>query len=256
MAIEVKKESIDYLQFLNYPELDKEIRVWFFTYLDPITEDIKHVKNIYKLKLFAAYKKVKKKLLRLQKKRNIKIETDTIVDVTTKKKGKFKTQNLTIHNKLISKEFLTKALELKLQGHDKENIALELKRIYKISLLAARGATQWCYQELAKSIDEDFIKLTILNHSLCYDDLYKKMIELEAPRLALRTLRNKEILNGIGSDIFEIQVNNIFDDQSDFIQYDIQKLTNSEQREFKEILTKISMSNEQKQKQKQKQLNS
>ena len=241
------KVLINYLDFLNYPEFDNENREWFFTYLDPESEETIRVSEKFKIKLFASYKSLKQKLLKLQKSKKVKIVTKTKIVVEKKKEAHFKNQVQTHHNKLTSKEINTKALELKIQGYERENIILELINVYQISDLTAKSAADWCYMELAKDVEEDFVRLTVLSHSLYYDDLFKKLNELAAPKLALRSLRAKEILNGIGTDIFEIQVNNIFQDTKELVNYGLSRLSTNEKNEFINILSRVNEINDAKQ---------
>ena len=242
------KVNIDYLQFLNQPELDEESRKWFFTYLEPKTENIKRVEGQYKIKLFNEYKKVKQQLIKLQKSRPIVIETASIIDESKKKEKKYKSTTSLSNNKLISRQIDTKALELKILGHSRQQIIAELVKTYNISAFEADAAVMSTYYELAKEVDEDFIRLTVFSHSQYYDILYKKLIDLSAPKIAMRALKVKETLNGLGQDIFEIQVNNVYEDQKDLINYGMSKLTGNEQKEFIEILNRISFINDNKQK--------
>lgn len=239
-----KKAPIDYLQFLSYPSEDIETQKWFFTYLDPKDEIIKRVANRYKTKLFNIYKKKKKEFVLLKKRKKATIQTTTIVDESKKVKSKSKNKSKE-NNKLIVKEIDTEALKLKIQGYSNEEIISSLVETYKISTFRARDAIVLAYKDLAKDLDEDFIRLTMFSHSQCFDDLYKKFMILDAPKLAMRSLRAKETLNGIGNDIYEIQVNNvIFDDTKELIVYGMSKLNNSEQQELTTILSRISKVNE------------
>lgn len=243
-----KKVLIDYLQFLNLPELDAESKVWFFTYLEPNTEEIKRVNKIYQKDIQYEYKKIQKKLIVLQKKRKVKIETETVVVEEKKKQSKIKNIGKDVKNKLISKEINTKALELKVQGLDREEIIIQLMSTYNISLSVATQAERFVYEELSKDVDEDFIRFTVMNHSKYYDQFYKKLIDLNAPKIAMRALKTKEQLNGISQDIFEIQVNNVFEDQKDLVSYGISKLNEEEQKEFVNILSRIQAISDEKQK--------
>ncbi len=244
-----KKANIDYLQFLNHPSFDEENQMWFFTYLEYKTEIIKRVEDSQKMRIIGKYKEIKRYFLNLSKKKKIKIKTEINLKKDTKKTFDFKDKNKekTKKNKLLTKEICTKALDLKINGYDSETIVVQLMNIYNIPRIIAELAATKCYVDLSKDVDEDFIRFTVLNHSQHYDELYRRFIELDAPKIAIRALKTKETLNGIGQDIFEIQVNNIFEDQKDIVSYGMKKLSEEEQKEFISILNRINIVNEQKQ---------
>jgi hypothetical protein len=243
-----KKVSIDYLQFLNMPELDSESKVWFFTYMEPIKETIKRISKPNEYLIESEWKKIQHQLIELQKKRDVKIKTNTIIN-TQKKKITIHKKETIVKNKLAINEYITKALELKIQGFDKKAIQVQLINTYKISPSKAGEASTACYEYLSRDVDEDFIRFTVMNHSNYYDEFYRKLSNLNAPKLAMRALKVKEQLNGIGQDIFEIQVNNVFEDQKDLVTYGLKKLNEEEQKEFVTILSRIQAVNHEKQKQ-------
>jgi hypothetical protein len=244
--VKKKKVLIDYLQFLSHPSFDREQKEWFFTYLDSLTEKTRRVTSESKIELYKKYKLLQTEIIQAQKSREIKIETDTVVKKSETKKRSFKGSTPTNANKLITLEMNTKALELKIQGYNMQEIVSELMTTYKIAESTARASVNWCYGELAKDVDEEFIRRTVYAHSEYYDKLYRKLIELDSQKLTLRVLKAKENLNGVGQDIFEIQVNNIFQEQKDIISYGMSKLTEAEQKEFKSIVATIKSVNEQK----------
>lgn len=244
------KVPIDYLQFLNQPEQSDDEAVWFFTYLDPKSEEIIRFQHKIRNVVFNKYKSIQKKLLKLQKEKIVVIETTTVIDqsklldskINTKKSGKN-------NNKLTIREINSKALEFKIQGYSKDEIVAALISTYSIKKILAEKACTFAYDELAKSTDDDYIRLVVHSHSELYDILYKRLIELYAPKLAMRALKVKEALNGIGQDIFEIQVNNVFEQENDLISYGMAKLNANEQKEFVRILNRIQRVNNEKQKQ-------
>jgi 2-oxo-4-hydroxy-4-carboxy--5-ureidoimidazoline (OHCU) decarboxylase len=240
---------INYLQFLNKPALDEDSQLWFFTYLSPESEEIKRVEDIQKIRLTNKYKAIKRGLFLLNKKRKIKVKTEFKSKNLKSNAFDFKDKNKekTKKNKLLTKEIATRALELKVNGFDKKEIICKLTEIYNIPSIIAEIAATKCYIDLSKDVDEDFIRFTVLNHSLLYDELYRKFLELGAPKIAMRALKSKETLNDVGQDIFDIQVNNIFEDQKDIVSYGLKKLTDDEQKEFVNILNRINTINEQKQ---------
>jgi len=243
-----KKVSIDYLQFLNAPDKDDN-NEFFFTWLNPEGDYIESFRNKNKHLVVKEYQKVRQYLIELKKIEKPVIKTKTKVDESKKKKAKFFESNPLkgTNNKLVTREFLTKALELKVDGYDKEAIANELVRIYKISFSIAMRATDWCYEELAKDKDENQIRTIVLDHGERYDELYKKLIELEAPKVAMKVLRAKENLNNIGSDIFEVQINNIYEQEDEeFVTYGLDNLTKEEQKELFSILKRMDDKNERK----------
>ena len=63
-----------------------------------------------------------------------------------------------------------------------------------------------------------------------------------------RNIGIRENLNNIGSDIFEVQVNNVYEnDEEELVTYGIDNLTDEEQKELFKILKRLDDKNEQKQ---------
>lgn len=242
-----KKVKIDYFKFLNEIQFDKESNMYFFTYIDPYTDKTIHVENKVKSVIEKERTKVKKKLLRLKRTSKIKIETNLNVNVKkiNKKNPKNEFDSNIIKNTLFTTEVKNKILELKISGEEKYKIRDEIINTYKLTYDNAEKYIHECYDDLAKDIDDDFVRLVIYSHGVSYDDLYKKLKELGASKLAMRALRLKEMLNGVGRDIFDVQVNNVFEDTTELITYGMNNLTNSEQEEFIAILSRISENNEQ-----------
>ena len=244
-----RKVRIDYLQFLNAPEKDDN-NEFFFTYLCPDKEIIIDVREKNKFRITQKYQEVRQYLLTLQKIEKPKIKSKIKLDQVKKTKSKFSESNILkeTNNKLVTKEILTKALELKVDGYAKQDIIDEMMSTYNVSASTAARAVEWCYKELAKDIDENQIRVVVLEHGQRYDAIYKKLIELDAPKVAMKSLRAKENLNNIGSDIFEVQVNNIYDENEDeFVTYGFDNLTQEEQKELFKILKRMDDKNEQKQ---------
>ena len=244
-----RKVRIDYLHFLNAPQKDDNSE-FFFQYLNPDTEQIESVREKNKFQITRKYQEVKQYLLTLQKLEKPKIKSKIKLDKSKKIKSKFAETNTLkeTQNKLITREMLTKALELKVDGYAKQDIVDEMMSTYSISVSAASKAVEWCYRELAKDIDENQIRVVVLEHGQRYDAIYKKLITLEAPKVAMKSLRAKENLNNIGSDIFEVQVNNIYDEnEEEFVTYGLANLTQEEQKELFRILKRMDDKNEQKQ---------
>lgn len=228
-----KKVLIDYLQFLNKPTLDDDELTWFFNYLDPKTETTKRVQNKSKMLIEKKYKEIKKQLTEIKKAREPKIVTTTIVN----KKNKRRFGDKGASNKLVKNEYLTQALELKIEGYHSLQIIEKLVQEYGVSESVARESAKAAYEELAKDINEEEIKLIIATHNERYDDLYRKFMELSSSKLGIKALKAKETVNGIGQDIFEVQINNF--QTKDLIGYGINKLNNSEQKELFAILSRI-----------------
>ena len=238
-----KKAKIDYLQFLNAPI--QEGKEWFFSYMNPEDEQIVRETSNSKFDITRKYLIVKRTLLNLQKSEKPKIKTK--IKVKERKKYAFNEGSKMIadSNKLMTREFLTKALELKIDGYDDNDIALELVRVYKLSEGTAKNCVKWVYGELSKDVDENQIRTIVLKHGLFYDKIYKKLIELDAPKIAMKALRCKENLNNIGSEVFEIQINNIYEEeQGELVSYGLDNLTSEEQKELFSILKKMDIANE------------
>lgn len=232
-----KKVIIDYLQFLNKPELDESIMTYFFTYLEPRGDKTIRFSDKSKKIVSKKYRELFLRFTKLNKNKKANIKTTTKIDSTKKIKNKF---NIAINNKLVITEIQTKALELKIEGFHYLQVIEELQKVYPdvTNDVCAKAAT-WAYEELAKDVDDEYIRLTIFKHGQAYDDLYKKFIDLTSPKLAMRALKAKETLNNIGTDIFEIQINNVFESSEELISYGMNQLDESEQKELISILSKI-----------------
>lgn len=233
------KSIENYLTFLNKPIKDDNTMLFFITYIEPKTKKTVRFEHKDKKIVVARYKQLVKRFKKINTKRNKDVKTDTIIKPENKLDGKFTDK---INNKLVIEEIQTTALELKVDGLQQYEIVEKLIALYQIPKDQAYRAALWAYEELAKDVDDEFIRLTIFNHGYAYDDLYKKFIDLSSPKLAINALKAKETLNGIGNDIFEIQINNVFEASEELISYGMNQLTNSEQQELISILNKLGRS--------------
>lgn len=235
-----KKVKIDYLQFLSKP-IESGEGTLFFTYLMPGVETVQRFEHSVQQIVYKKYQQVKKRIIKESKKQKVVITTQlSNVEEHKKIETSIKTKK---NNKLARQQLINKAIELKIQGCTSKEIQLKLINDFKISLNTAMSIISYVYTVLSKEIDDDVIRFTVSAHSDLYDILYRKFSELSAYKLALRALKIKESLNGIGQDIFEVQVNNVFEDAADLVAYGMHKLNPDEQQELKRILSKIQRVN-------------
>lgn len=243
MSKEDKKENkvkIDYLQFLSKP-IESGEGTWFFTYLMPGVETIQRFEHSVQQIVYKKYQQVKKDIIKYSKKNKAVTTQTPVVKEEKKIETKIKTKTT---NKLTREQLLNTAIELKIQGSTRQEIQLKLIQDFLISESYAGSIVFDMYKALSKEVDDDIIRFTVSTHSQLYDILYKKFTELSSYKMALRALKTKESLNGIGQDIFEVQVNNVFEDIGDLVSYGISKLNHSEQQELKRILSKIQRVND------------
>lgn len=230
------KRKIDYLEFLSKPAFENN--VWFFTYLDPKTQESVRVEHKLKSNILKLYSSVKNKFLTSKKKKSIK-KNKRIVSGRELKKEKSNFKDIEDNNRAIKAEYITRALELKLEGHLKEVITETLVNEYSLSVSIADAAVRVAYDELAKNVDDETIQLLLLDHQRNYDSLYKKFMENDSQTLAIAALRNKERLNGVGNDIFEIQINNLIEevDQRVFSTYNVNLLSTDEKKHLRRLIS-------------------
>lgn len=214
------------------PEQDGGTKKWFFVYHDDVTKEVKRFEHIRYKACYDEYVRVCSEKVAISKKRN-----DT-GKVTKKHKKLKKSRDGLFLNKLAEENKELEIVQMLVDSVPIHDIAATMKQRYDHAYQVTFNTIMRIRARLNKISAEELNEIVKM-HTLRYEILFKKFVQLESDRLALLALKNKEAINGLHEEVIALQVNN-FMNRNPFV-YDPTKLKPEQIKRLKELTSKLEI---------------
>jgi hypothetical protein len=144
---------------------------------------------------------------------------------------------------------LTTSLELECQdelfvnmlnGVDKNQSFNELSAKYGITISTFVRLEGYVIDSIKKKTVEHLEHILPL-HLMRYEEIYSWFKKHELYKEGLKALYQKEKLMGLHSELYEVQINNIFSEFDQMEQYDTTRLSFKEKARFYQLLKKVAV---------------